>query len=90
VTLTAETRAAINAAAKKAAREAVRETLLMLGVDASTPEAIREAQQDFAFARKLRVMAGVKSLRYSIIVFSTVCTLLGAVLATVIKSALES
>jgi hypothetical protein len=40
--------------AKAAAREAVHETLLMLGIDASTPGAIERVQRDFLFLRDLR------------------------------------
>lgn len=41
--------------ARVVARETVHETLLMLGIDVSTPEAIRQAQSDFAFTRNSRL-----------------------------------
>jgi hypothetical protein len=45
----------ISEIAREAAREAVRETLTMLGIDASNPAAIIEAQKDFQFMRSLRM-----------------------------------
>lgn len=83
--MTTETKQAIDRAALRASRAAVKETLLTLGIDASSPEAIREAQQDFAFVRKLRLISNVRSLRYPVIVFSAAMTLLGAVAALVVQ-----
>lgn len=83
--MTAETKQAIDRAALRAARVAVKETLLMLGIDASTPEAIREAQQDFALLRSLRLVRNVKGVRYPVIVFSAAMTLLGAVAALLVQ-----
>lgn len=44
----------VRAIAQAAAREAVREMLLTLGIDASNPEAIIEAQKDFRAIRTWR------------------------------------
>lgn len=41
--------------AKAAGREAAREVLMLLGIDASTPAGIKEAQRNFAFLDDLRV-----------------------------------
>lgn len=41
--------------AKCAAKEATRELLLSMGVDVSSPDAIREAQADSLFLRRQRV-----------------------------------
>ena len=48
------TEARLEEVAKAAAREAVQETLLTLGIDASSPDAVRLAQGDFLFLRDLR------------------------------------
>jgi len=73
---------AIAAASRRSAREAVRETLLTLGIDASTPAEIREVQADFAFLRRLRTVTGIRNTKFSIIVFSTLMTLLGGVVGS--------
>jgi hypothetical protein len=52
--MTAANDAHLEEIAKTAAREAVHETLLMLGIDASSPGAIERAQRDFLFLRDLR------------------------------------
>lgn len=48
------TEAEIKQVAETAAKEAVRETLLMMGVDVSKPEAVTEMQADFNHVRKWR------------------------------------
>lgn len=83
--MSVEVKQAIDRAALRASRAAVRETLLTLGIDASSPDAIREAQQDFAFVRKLRLVSNVKALRYPVIVFSAAMTLVGAVATLIVQ-----
>lgn len=83
--MTPEIKQAIDRAALRASRAAVRETFLLLGIDASSPEAIREAQQDFAFMRKIRLVSNVKTLRYPVIIFSAAMTLAGAVAALIVQ-----
>ncbi len=73
MSLDAATRAAINAAANKAGKAAVREMLLTLGIDASTPAEIRELQQDFIQLRAMRMARGSRG-KYWVTVFSVAMT----------------
>lgn len=52
---------ALHTIARETARETVKETFLALGVDMSTPKAIQEMQQDFAWTRTARLT--VRKLR---------------------------
>jgi hypothetical protein len=62
----AEIKRMIDAAARRSARAAVKETLITLGIDASTSEAIRESQQDFAWVRRTRTLSNLKTTRWVI------------------------
>lgn len=62
--LTPETKQAVELAARKAAQGAVRQTLLALGIDSSTPLGVQEQQQDMAFLRGFRRAAQGKSAKY--------------------------
>lgn len=84
-----ETRALINATAKaaaaSAATKAVGKTFLLLGIDAETPAQVKEAQQDFAWLRRLRVLTTERSGKYWLIVFSTVMGVLGSATTLLIQ-----
>lgn len=85
----AETRALIAAAAKAAAtaaaNKAVGKTFLLLGIDAETPAQVKEAQQDFAWLRRLRLLTTERSGKYWLIVFSTVMGVLGSATTLLIQ-----
>jgi hypothetical protein len=52
--MTAPVNDTIEEIARAAAREAVHETLMLLGVDASTPSGVQKAQRNFIFLDDLR------------------------------------
>ena len=90
-----EVKAYINAALrrssvkeKRMARAVVRETLLAIGIDASTPSAVQEAQKDFSMLRRFRLMSEARGPKLAIIVFSTIMTFVGAVGAILVDNML--
>lgn len=85
--MSAETRQAIEAAARRAADSAVKKTLLTMGVDVSTPAELRELQQDMAFLRTLRLLSGKRSARVIIIIVSTLATFVGALALFIVQKA---
>lgn len=82
--LDAETKAAINLAARRAGESAAKRTLLSIGIDASTPAEVREFQKDLLHLRANRLAVGSRG-RYWVIVFSTAMTVLGAVITMTIQ-----
>lgn len=84
MSLDAATRAAINAAANKAGKAAVREMLLTLGIDASTPAEVKELQQDFIQLRAMRMARGSRG-KYWVTVFSVAMTAAGSLLTMAIQ-----
>jgi TRAP-type mannitol/chloroaromatic compound transport system substrate-binding protein len=75
------TPAEVQNVAEAAARKAVAEMLLMLGVDASDPKAIKEMQRDFAYVRSWREsVVTVRSAGLKAAVTVLVTGALGAVL----------
>lgn len=66
--------------ATETAKAAVRETLLMMGVDVSKPEAVQKMQQDFAYLRDWREASGtIKALTITTIVGIVVTGIVGAI-----------
>lgn len=59
-TLSPEVRNVIRATADQAASRTVKATFLTMGIDVSTPEGIRQAQQDNHFVRRLRTASEAK------------------------------
>jgi len=76
--LTPEQKAAVTLAAKQAADRTVKQTFLMMGLDISTPEAIKEAQQDNAWVRRWRLVTTERSGKVWLIVFSTLMGVVGS------------
>jgi hypothetical protein len=61
--------ARVNEIAQAAGKEAAREILLLLGIDASTPKGIENAQRNFAFLTDLRLgTAAVKGKTLMLVV----------------------
>jgi hypothetical protein len=83
--MSAEVKRYIDLAVRRAARAAVKETLLTLGIDASTPAAVREAQQDNAWLRRTRSLANLQVTRWVIGGIAAVCSAGGAVAAMAIN-----
>lgn len=79
MTMDRDTRAAVNAAAKRAAEEAVKRTFLTLGVDVSTAHEVKELQQDFILLRQQRLAIGNRG-KYWVLAFTTGLTVLGTLL----------
>lgn len=77
--------AAANRAADKASRTAVKETLLALGIDTSTPGAVVEFQRDQAYVRKTRTFSEARSTKYGVAAIGLLFTVAGGVLAAYIK-----
>lgn len=66
--------------ASETAKEAVRQTLLMMGVDVSKPESIQELQKDFAHIRESRLaIAAIRTKAYLVITGTVVTGIIGAV-----------
>jgi hypothetical protein len=67
--------------ASAAAKKAVHETLLMLGVDASEPDEIKEMQRDFAHLREFRQsIVAVRRHSWKIVVGILLSGVAGAVM----------
>jgi hypothetical protein len=79
-----QTKDAINLAARRAGEAAAKRTLLSIGVDASTPAEVREFQKDMIHLRNQRLAVGSRG-RYWVIIFSTIMTVLGAVITMTIQ-----
>lgn len=60
--------------ATETARATVRETLLMMGVDVSKPEAVQKMQQDFAYLRDWREASGTIKARSIAVLVSILVT----------------
>lgn len=58
--------AAANRAADKASRTAVKETLMALGIDVSSPGAVVEFQKDMAHMRRVRTFGEARSTKYGL------------------------
>ncbi len=67
--------------ARAAGRESAREVLLLLGIDATTPEGIRQAQRNFAFLDDLRTGTDAVKRRVALTVVGAVVTAALAYLA---------
>lgn len=86
--LSAETKRAIDAAARRAADSAVKKTLLTLGVDASTGPSIQEVQQDMAFLRRTRVLSTMRSTKIALAGVGAGMTLLGSIATMAVQKLL--
>lgn len=73
-------RAVTEEIAKAAGREAARELLMLLGVDATTPDGIRQAQRNFAFLDDLRT--GTQAIKQK-----TAVAILGAIVTAALAYA---
>lgn len=60
--------------ATETAKATVRETLLMMGVDVSKPEAVQKMQQDFAYLRDWREASGTIKARSIAVLVSIAVT----------------
>lgn len=66
--------------ASEAAHKAVRETLLMMGVDVTDPKSLIEVQKDFAHTRESRLaIATIKTRAYMVATGTVVAGILAAV-----------
>lgn len=88
MSMSPETKRAIDTAARRSARAAVKETLLTLGIDASTGSAVQEVQKDMSALRRFRLVSEARGPRVVLIVFSTLMTVVGAVATFVIQKAM--
>lgn len=80
-----EVRAAVKAAAIVAANTAIKATLLTMGVDISSPEAVKEMQEDMAYLRNLRSAGTSKSVIYWTAIFSIGSSIVTAIIVLVIR-----
>lgn len=83
--LSPEIKQAVNYAADRAATRAVKSTLLTIGVDASSSDAAREAQQDFHFLRRLRMASDAKSIKVYIALVGAGLSLFNTLLVLLIQ-----
>lgn len=83
--LTSEEKSIISLAAKQAADRAIKQTFLTMGVDISTPDAIKELQQDNAWVRRWRMATSERSGRVWLIVFSTLMGVVGSAVTLFIQ-----
>lgn len=66
--------------ASETAKAAVRETLLAMGIDVSTPEAIQEMQRDTMYTRESRLaLAAIKTRAYLVVTGTVVAGIVTAV-----------
>jgi hypothetical protein len=76
--------------AKEVGKAAARELLLMMGVDTSTPEGIKQAQRDFIFLRDLRVGTSAVKRRLLFSLIGAIFTALMAYVALGLRASLHN
>lgn len=83
--LTPELRAAVKAAAIVAANAAIRTTLLTMGVDISSPEAVKEMQEDMAYLRNMRTEGSERATFYWTAVIGVGSAVIASILTLFIR-----
>ncbi len=72
--------AACERAAKRAANRAMRDVLLLMGVDARTPEGLLATQKNNAFLNRVRIAAESRPAKYGFAAFSTLMSIIGGLI----------
>lgn len=71
-------------AAKRAAHRAMRDVLLLMGVDARTPEGLLATQKNNAFLNRVREASESRPAKYGFAAFSTLMSIVGGLIVYVI------